>query len=126
MNVPTMIAAASAWMLAASAGVAHPVQTSPPVNHPHAAMAPAARMQPQAAPQQKVAHAAQPQPQTGQPNASCGSPSAPTTPGNAAAAPGSAFNPDGKAGTVYAGEQPQNSRNPVSVSQYDAACLHQR
>jgi hypothetical protein len=62
---------------------------------------------------------------TGQPNASCGSASAPNTPGNAASAPGSAFNPEGRAGTVYAGEQPQNSRNPVSVSQYDAACLHQ-
>lgn len=40
-------------------------------------------------------------------------------------APGSAFNPDGTAGTVYAGEQPQNSRNPVSVSQYDVACARQ-
>jgi hypothetical protein len=38
-------------------------------------------------------------------------------------APGSAFNPDGKAGTVYAGEQPQNSNNPKSVSQYDVACF---
>ena len=63
---------------------------------------------------------------TGQPNQSCGSPTAPFTPGNAAAAPGSAFNPNGKAGTVYAGQQPQNSRNPVSVSQYDVACSHQR
>ncbi|MES2125634.1 MAG: adenylate cyclase [Pseudomonadota bacterium] len=62
---------------------------------------------------------------TGQPNQSCGSLSAPTTPGNAATAPGSAFNPDGKAGSVYAGEQTQNSRNPKSVSQYDAACAHQ-
>ncbi|MES2150324.1 MAG: hypothetical protein V4508_11105 [Pseudomonadota bacterium] len=62
---------------------------------------------------------------TGQPNQSCGSATAPTTPGNAATAPGSAFNPDGKAGTVYAGEQPQNSRNPVSVSQYDVACANQ-
>jgi hypothetical protein len=62
---------------------------------------------------------------TGQPNQSCGSASAPNTPGNAAAAPGSAFNPDGKAGTMYAGQQPQNSRNPVSVSQYDVACSHQ-
>lgn len=62
---------------------------------------------------------------TGQPNVSCGSASAPSTPGNAAAAPGSAFNPDGKAGTVYAGEQPQNSRNTASVSQYDSACAHQ-
>jgi len=63
---------------------------------------------------------------TGQPNQTCGSATAPNTPGNAASAPGSAFNPDGKAGTVYAGEQPQNSRNPKSVSQYDAACSHQR
>lgn len=62
---------------------------------------------------------------TGQPNQSCGSASAPNTPGNAASASGSAFNPSGKAGTVYAGQQPQNSRNPVSVSQYDAACAHQ-
>ena len=43
-------------------------------------------------------------------------------PGNAQFAPGSAFNPDGQAGTVYAGEQPQNSMNPHSVSQYDVAC----
>jgi len=57
---------------------------------------------------------------TGQPNASCES--TPNPPGNSASAPGSAFNPDGKAGTVYAGEQPQNSRNPKSVSQYDVAC----
>lgn len=63
---------------------------------------------------------------TGQPMASCGSASAPNTPGNAASAPGSAFNPDGNAGTKYAGQQPQNSRNTASVSQYDAACLHQK
>ena len=62
---------------------------------------------------------------TGQPNASCGSAAAPSTPGNAASAPGSAFNPNGKAGSVYAGEQPQNSRNTASVSQYDSACAHQ-
>jgi hypothetical protein len=63
---------------------------------------------------------------TGQPNQTCGSASAPNTPGNAADAPGSAFNPSGKAGTVYAGQQPQNSRNSASVAQYDAACSHQR
>jgi hypothetical protein len=56
----------------------------------------------------------------------CGEEGALYTPGNAASAPGSAFNEDGKAGTVYAGEQPQNSKNPVSVSQYDTACAHQR
>ncbi len=77
-----------------------------------------------AAPAVKPAPVAPPH-TTGQPNQSCGSISAPNTPGNAVAAPGSAFNPDGKAGTVYAGEQPQNSRNPVSVSQYDVACAKQ-
>jgi hypothetical protein len=60
---------------------------------------------------------------TGQPNQSCGSTTAPTTPGHASTAPGSAFNPSGKAGTVYAGQQPQNSSNPHSVSQYDCACF---
>lgn len=59
----------------------------------------------------------------GQPNASCEE--AGTRPGNAESAPGSAFNPDGIAGTKYAGEQPQNSRNPMSVSQYDVACVNQ-
>jgi hypothetical protein len=62
---------------------------------------------------------------TGQPNQTCGSPTAPNTPGQAASAPGSAFNPDGHAGTAYAGTQPQNSRNTASVSQYDVACSHQ-
>jgi len=57
----------------------------------------------------------------GQPNQSCQA--QPLTPGNSASAPGSAFNPDGKAGTVYAGTQPQNSNNPKSVSQYDVACF---
>ena len=57
----------------------------------------------------------------GQPNQSCEEQT--MRPGNAANAPGSAFNPDGKAGTVYAGEQPQNSKNPTSVSQYDVACF---
>ncbi len=59
----------------------------------------------------------------GQPNQSCGSPTAPNTPGNSATAPGSAFNPDGQAGSVYAGQQPQNSGNPNAVSQYDVACF---
>jgi len=63
---------------------------------------------------------------TGQPSQECGSATAPNTPGGAASAPGSAFNPDGKAGTVYAGEQPQNSNNPKSVSQYDTACYNQQ
>ncbi len=63
---------------------------------------------------------------TGQPNQTCGSASAPETPGHAATAPGSAFNPSGNAGTRYAGQQPQNSKNPTSVAQYDVACSHQK
>jgi hypothetical protein len=59
----------------------------------------------------------------GQPSQSCGSQTAPNTPGNAASAPGSAFNPNGQAGSVYAGQQPQNSNNPNSASQYDVACF---
>ncbi len=43
-------------------------------------------------------------------------------PGHSDTAAGSAFNEDGHAGTVYAGEQPQNSNNIHSVSQYDVAC----
>ncbi len=57
----------------------------------------------------------------GQPNQSCQA--EPMTPGGAASAPGSAFNTGGKAGTVYAGTQPQNSGNPMAVSQYDVACF---
>ncbi len=59
----------------------------------------------------------------GQPSQTCGSSTAPNAPGNAAAAPGSAFNPNGQAGSVYAGQQPQNSNNANSVSQYDVACF---
>ena len=58
---------------------------------------------------------------TGQPSQECED----TRPGNAAGAAGSAFNPDGIAGTHYAGEQPQNSKNLHSVSQYDVACFQQ-
>lgn len=47
------------------------------------------------------------------------------TPGHAASAPGSAFNPNGNAGTHYAGQQPQNSKNPKSVAQYDQAGFQQ-
>ena len=60
---------------------------------------------------------------TVQPNQSCETTG--TTPGKSANAAGSAFNPDGKAGTHYAGEKPQNSRNTASVSQHDVACAHQ-
>jgi hypothetical protein len=63
---------------------------------------------------------------TGQPNQTCGSPTVSETPGHAASAPGSAFNPNGKAGTVYAGTRAQNSKHPTSAAQYDVACSHQR
>src|SRR5262249_34582804 len=59
---------------------------------------------------------------TGQPNQSCEEQT--TRPGQSSSAPGSAFNPDGVAGTKYAGQQPQNSNNPNSVSQYDVACAN--
>ncbi len=65
--------------------------------------------------------AANPPSINGQPNQSCQA--QPSTPGNAANASGSAFNTSGKAGSVYAGTQPQNSNNPNSVSQYDVACF---
>jgi hypothetical protein len=65
---------------------------------------------------------------TGQPSQSCqANPNYPAdTPGNSYNAPGSAFNPNGVADSKYAGTQPQNSNNPKSVSQYDAACSHQK
>jgi hypothetical protein len=63
---------------------------------------------------------------TGQPSQEIGTAeTGSATPGHASSAPGSAFNPDGNAGTHYAGEQPQNSNNPKSVSQYDAAGFQQ-
>lgn len=68
-------------------------------------------------------HQNSPQHTTGQPNQSCETTGSP--PGNSASAPGSAFNPSGTAGGQYAGEQPQNSRNTASVSQYDVACANQ-
>ena len=60
---------------------------------------------------------------TGQPGVECGEDGADHFPGHASSAPGSAFNEDGIGHSVYAGEQPQNSRNTASVSQYDTACL---
>jgi len=47
-------------------------------------------------------------------------------PGNSYLSPGSAFNedPGGVAGSKYAGEQPQNTVNLATSSQYDVACLH--
>ena len=62
---------------------------------------------------------------TGQPNQDCAA-AGNQTPGNAASASGSAFNPNGTAGGVYAGQQPQNSGNTASVSQYDVACANNK
>ena len=47
------------------------------------------------------------------------------TPGHAATAPGSPFNPNGNAGLHYAGNAPQNSKNPKSVAEYDVAGFQQ-
>ncbi len=60
---------------------------------------------------------------TGQPSQTCGSSTAMSSPGKASTAPGSAFNANGVAPSVYAGTQPQNSKNPKSVAQYDVACF---
>jgi hypothetical protein len=62
----------------------------------------------------------------GQPSQTIGTPqTGSVTPGHASTAPGSAFNPNGNAGTHYAGNQPQNSKNPKSVAQYDVAGFQQ-
>ncbi len=61
----------------------------------------------------------------GQPGQSCQAFPPTATPGNASSAPGSAFNTSGVAGQHYAGTQPQNSKNPASVAQYDVACANQ-
>ena len=68
-------------------------------------------------------HQNSPQHATGQPMQSCETTGSP--PGHSANAPGSAFAENGTAGSKYAGEQPQNSRNTASVSQYDVACANQ-
>ena len=65
-------------------------------------------------------------PGTGQPNQDCEALG--THPGRAASAPGSAFNPNGKAGTVYANPDSTggiHSGNSHVVSQYDVACFQQ-
>jgi hypothetical protein len=65
--------------------------------------------------------------QPGAPNQTCGQ-SFPMTPGNAVNAPGSAFNPNGRAGAVYAGNPGTaslaHSNSSAAVAQYDSACVH--
>jgi hypothetical protein len=56
----------------------------------------------------------------GQPNQNCETLG--NQPGNAINASGSAFNPDGQAGSVYAGTQANNTVNQFTFSQYDVAC----
>jgi hypothetical protein len=58
----------------------------------------------------------------GQPSQSCQA--QPNTPGggNSANSPGSPF-AGGNSANHYAGSQPQNSKNPKSVAQYDVACF---
>jgi hypothetical protein len=58
----------------------------------------------------------------GQPKQSCEAQSSTPGGGNSANSPGSPFH-DGVADGKYAGSQPQNSNNPISVSQYDVACF---
>jgi len=65
--------------------------------------------------------------QPGAPGTTCGSPNATSSPGNAANANGAPFNPNGQAGTVYAGNPGTaslaHSNSTHSVSQYDIACF---
>jgi hypothetical protein len=66
--------------------------------------------------------------QPGAPGTTCGSSSATTsTPGNSANANGSPFNPNGQAGTVYAGNpgtaSAEHANSVHAVSQYDIACF---
>ena|SRR5690348_17309989 len=56
--------------------------------------------------------------ETGQPDQSCEDLA--NQPGQSIDASGSAFNPDGRSGTMYAGEQDGiNNKNTASVSQYE-------
>ncbi len=65
--------------------------------------------------------------QPGAPNTTCGSPDATITPGVSGSVRGSPFNPDGVAGTVYAGNPGTasllHSNSVHAVSQYDIACF---
>ncbi len=64
--------------------------------------------------------------QPGAPGTTCGDPNASVTPPSASAR-GSPFNPNGIAGTVYAGNPDTaslaNANSPKAVSQYDIACF---
>jgi hypothetical protein len=63
--------------------------------------------------------------QPGAPNTTCSTFT--TTPGNSVNASGSVFNPNGTAGTVYAGNpgtaSAAHAHSSAAVSQYDIACF---
>src|SRR5579871_3337339 len=65
--------------------------------------------------------------QPGAPGTTCGSPNAGQTPGGSVHAPGSPFNPNGQAGTVYAGNpgtaSSLHAQSGNAISQYDIACF---
>jgi hypothetical protein len=65
--------------------------------------------------------------QPGAPGTTCGNANTSSTPGNSVNANGSPFNPNGQAGTVYAGNpgtaSSENANSPHAVSQYDIACF---
>jgi hypothetical protein len=65
--------------------------------------------------------------QPGAPGTTCGNANTSSTPGNAANAGGSPFNPNGTAGTVYAGNpgtaSSEHANSTHAVSQYDIACF---
>jgi hypothetical protein len=65
--------------------------------------------------------------QPGAPGTTCGNANTSSTPGNAANANGSPFNPNGQAGTVYAGNpgtaSSEHANSVHAVSQYDIACF---
>ena len=127
----SLLTAAAAFAIAQAATAAPPSGGSPGASSMHSptTSAPAAQTAP-AMPNSPTGngggynHTNSPQHATGQPMQSCETTG--TAPGNSGTAPGSAFNQDGgTAGSKYAGEQPQNSRNTASVSQYDQACAKQ-
>jgi hypothetical protein len=63
----------------------------------------------------------------GQPGAECGASNAESRPGKSISAKGSAFNPEGRAGGVYAGSEEtaslEHAGSEHAVSQYDIACF---
>ena len=107
MKLATLVVATLPFAAAAAAAAAAPSQGAGAVGAQTTGPKSAGPQSPNAA-QNKLASNTTPQrgpSQTGQPNETCGSATAPSTPGKAASAPGSAFNPNGTAGTKYAGER---------------------